>query len=182
MEEARESRGGQRGEGVILTRCGTVRRFCPHQLLHYYQYVPLDCASGSVSGTKPCVAFHKRGKEKGRGNDVGPTCQRQQPNCGAFSVSIYCFITTSPRHHLQPSTLELVTSFNFNPSRQLHPSSTWILLSNFIPRRCQLQPWSPFKFQTLSLCYFLPFSLMVAVCLVLLLLDELLTKIIIHSQ
>jgi hypothetical protein len=31
--------------------------------------------------------------------------------------------------------LELVASFNFNPSRQLHPSSTSILLANFIPRR-----------------------------------------------
>jgi hypothetical protein len=37
------------GEGVILTRRGTVRCLCPHPLLHYCQYVPLDCASGSVS-------------------------------------------------------------------------------------------------------------------------------------
>jgi hypothetical protein len=81
---------------------------------------------------------------------------------------------------LQPSTLKLVASFNFNPSRQLHPSSTSILLANFIPRRRQLQPSSPFKFQTPSLCYFLPFSLMAVVCLMLLLPDELLTKIIIH--
>jgi hypothetical protein len=73
---------------------------------------------------------------KGRGNDVGPTCQRQ-PNCGAFSISIYFFITWL-RLHLQPSTL--VASFNFNPRRQLHPSSTSILLANFIPRRRQLQP------------------------------------------
>jgi hypothetical protein len=112
----------------------------------------LDCASGSLSGAKPRVAFHLGGKEKGRGNDVGPTCQQQQPNCDAFSISIHCFITTWPRRHLQPSTLELlVASFNFNPSRQLYPSSTSILLANFIPRRCQLQPSSP----TPSLCYFL---------------------------
>jgi hypothetical protein len=142
--------------------------------------MPLDCASGSVSGAKARVAFHLRGKEKGLGNDVGPTCQRQQPNCGAFSISIYCLITTWLRRHLQPSTLELFASFNFNPSRQLHPSSTSILNSNFIPHCCQLQPSSPFKFQTLSLCYFLPFSLMAAMCLMLLLLEELLTKIIIH--
>jgi hypothetical protein len=77
MEEAGESRGGRLGEGVILTRRGTVRRLCPHSLLHYCQYVPLDCASSSVSGTKPRVAFHFRGKEKGRGNYVRPTCQRQ---------------------------------------------------------------------------------------------------------
>jgi hypothetical protein len=165
----------------------------PHPLYHYSQYVPLDCASGSVSGAKPCIAFQLHGKEKGRGNDVGPTCQWQQPNCGAFSISIYCFITC-PRRHLQPSALELVISFNFNPRRQLHPSSTSILLANFIPR-CQLprhrqlqpsspfkfQTPSPFKFQTPSLCYFLPFSLMPAVCLMLLLPDELLTKIFIHS-
>jgi hypothetical protein len=135
MEEAGESRGGRLGEGVILTRRGTVRRLCPHPLLYYYQYVPLDCASGSVSGAKPHVAFHLHGKEKGRGNDVGPTCQWQQPNCDAFSISIYCFITTWPRRHLQPSTLDLIASFNFNPSRQLHPSSTSILLANFIPCR-----------------------------------------------
>jgi hypothetical protein len=147
--------GGQLGEGVILTRRGTVRRLYPHPLLHYCQYAPLDCASGSVSGAKPHDAFHLGGKEKGRVNDVGPTCQRQQPNCGAFSISIYCFITTWPRRHLQLSTLELVASFNFNPSHQLHPSSTSILLPNFIPRRRQLQPLSPFKFQTPSLCYFL---------------------------
>jgi hypothetical protein len=84
--------------------------------------------------------------------------------------------------NLQPSS-SMPHSFNFNPSRQLHPSSTSILLANFIPHRRQLQPSSPFKFQTPSLCYFLPFSLMAAaVCLMLLLLpDELLTKMIIHS-
>jgi hypothetical protein len=125
-----------------LTRHGTVTRLCPHPLLHYCQYVPLNCALVSVSGAKPRIAFHLRWKEKGWGNDVGPTCQRQQPNCDAFSISIYCFITTWPRRHLQPSALELVASFNFNPSRQLHPSSTSILLANssivaanFNPRR-----------------------------------------------
>jgi hypothetical protein len=102
-----------------LTRRRTVRRLCPHPLLHYCQYVPLDCAPGSVSGAKLRVAFHLRVKEKGRGNDVGPTCQRQQPNCGAFSTSIYCFITTWPRRHLQPSTL--FSSFNFNPCRHSIP-------------------------------------------------------------
>jgi hypothetical protein len=67
--------GGRLREGVILTRRGTVRRLYPHPLLHYCQYVPLDCASGSVSDAKPCVSFHLGGKEKGWGNDVGPTCQ-----------------------------------------------------------------------------------------------------------
>jgi hypothetical protein len=83
--------------------------------------------------------------------------------------------------------LELVASFNFNPRCQLHPSSTSNLLANFIPHR-QLQPSSPptstldaFQIANPVLCYFLPFSLMPAVCLMLLLPDELLTKIIIHS-
>jgi hypothetical protein len=125
-----------------LTRCGTVRHLCPHPLLHYCQYVPLDCALGSISGAKPRVAFHLCGKEKGQGNDVGPTCQRQQPNCGAFSISIYCFSITWPRRHLQPSTLELITSFKFNPSRQLHPlqlqsslPTSSLVAANFNPRR-----------------------------------------------
>jgi hypothetical protein len=161
------------GEGVISTRRGTVRRLCPHPLLYYCQYVPLDCASGSTSGVKPRVAFHLRGKEKGWGNDVRPTCQRQQPNCGAFSISIYYFITTWPRRHLQPSTLELVASL-----LQLQSSSPTSSLFNFNPP-CQLHPSSP---QTSSLVaiqipnpvavLFSPFSLMAAaVCLMLLLPD-----------
>jgi hypothetical protein len=52
MKETGENRGGRLGEGVILTRRGTVRHLYPHPLLHYCQYVPLDCASGSVSGAK----------------------------------------------------------------------------------------------------------------------------------
>jgi hypothetical protein len=90
-------------------------------------------------------------------NDVGPTCQRQQPNCGAFSLSIYCVITTWPRRHLQPSTLELVALL-----LQLQSSSPNSYLFNFSPP-CQLHPLSPptstlvaIKFQTPSLCYFLP--------------------------
>jgi hypothetical protein len=126
MEEVGERRGGRLGEGVILTRRGTVRRLCPHPLLHYCQYVPLDCASGSISGAKPRISFHLRGKEKGRGNDVGPTCQRQQPNCGAFSISIYCFITTWP-----------TPSSTFNPrARRLTPATS-ILITNFIPLQLQ---------------------------------------------
>jgi hypothetical protein len=56
------------------------------------------------------------------------------------------------------------------------------LVANFNPRHLQLQPSSPFNFQTSSLFYFLPFSLMPEGCLMLLLLpDELVTQIIIHS-
>jgi hypothetical protein len=145
--------------------------------------VPLDCASGSISGVKPRVSFHLREKEKGRGNDVEPTCQRQQPNCSAFSISIYCFITTWPRLHLQPSTLELVASL-----LQLQSSSPTSYLFNFNPP-CQLHPLSPPTSTAVTIqipnpvaVLFPPFSLMtVAVCLMLLLPDELLTKIIIHS-
>jgi hypothetical protein len=140
MDEAGESRGGRLGEGVILTRRGTIRRLCTHPLLHYCQYMPLDCASGFVSGANPCVAFQLRGKEKGWGNDVGPTCQRPQPNCSAFLISIYYFITTWPRCHLQPSTL--VVSIKFNPRRQFIPlqlqsslPTSSLVASNFNPRR-----------------------------------------------
>jgi hypothetical protein len=88
--------------------------------------------------------------------------------------------------------------FNLQPSS---PSSTSILIANFIPRhlqlqsslptsslvanfnpcRLQLQPSSPFNFQTPSLFYFLHISLMPAVCLLQLLPNELVTQIIIHS-
>jgi hypothetical protein len=137
--------------------------------------VPLDCASGSISGAKPRVAFHLSGKDKGRGNDVGPTYQWQQPNCDAFSISIYYFIMTLSRHHFQPSTLELVASL-----LQLQCSLPTSSLLNFNPP-CQLHP-SSLPTSTLVAVLFPPFSLMVAtVCLMLLLPDELLTKIIINS-
>jgi hypothetical protein len=82
-----------------------------------------------------------------------------------------------------PSTFNPLRLLQLQSSLPLHPSSTSILLANFIPHRRQLQPSSPFKFQTLLLCHFLPFSLLMpaVLCLMLLLLDELLTEIIIHS-
>jgi hypothetical protein len=81
------------------------------------------------------------------------------------------------------STFNPLRLLQLQSSSPLHPSSTSILLANFIPRRRQLQPSLPFKFHIPLLCYFLPFSLMMlaVLCLMLLLLDELLTKIIIHS-
>jgi hypothetical protein len=96
------------------------------------------------------------------------------------SIFICCFITW-PINLLQPSTL--LAFFNFIPRRQLHPSSpsTSSLVANFNPPRLQLQPSPPLNFQTQLLFYFLPFSLMSTVCLMLLLPDELVTKIIIHS-
>jgi hypothetical protein len=87
--------------------------------------------------------------------------------------------TFNPRaRHLLPLQSSSPTSslFNFIPSCQLHPSSptSTLTAANFNPRRLS-------NSKPPSLCYFLPFSLMLAVCLMLLLPDELLTKIIIHS-
>jgi hypothetical protein len=94
-----------------------------------------------------------------------------------FHLLFYYDVAEAPSSTFNPCRLLQLQS-----SSPLHPSSTSVLLANFIPRRRQLQPSSPFKFQTPSLCYFLPFSLMMPVaCLMLLLPDELLTKIIIHS-
>jgi hypothetical protein len=79
--------------------------------------------------------------------------------------------TFNPRaRRLAPSTSILVYLFNFNPLCQLHPSSlqTSTLIAIQIPNPIDV--------------LFPPFSLMAAVvCLMLLLPDELLTKIIIHS-
>jgi hypothetical protein len=79
-----------------------------------------------------------------------------------------------------PSSTSILVA-NFIPLQQKSSLPTSSLVANFNPHRLQLQPSSPFNFQTPSLCYFLPFSLMPAVCLMLLLPDELVTKIIIHS-
>jgi hypothetical protein len=88
-----------------------------------------------------------------------------------------------------PSTSILIAKFIPLQLQSFLPTSS--LVANFNPSRRQLQPSLPFKFQTPSpfklqtpsLYDLLPFSLMPAVCLMLLLLlpDELLTKIIIHS-
>jgi hypothetical protein len=85
-----------------------------------------------------------------------------------------------PSSSSPPSTSILLTNFipfqlqSSFPTSSSSPTST-LVAANFNPRRRQLQP--P------SLCYFLPFSLMPAMCLMLLLLlpNELLAKIIIHS-
>jgi hypothetical protein len=151
MEEAGESRGERLGEGVILTRCGTVRRLCPHPLLHYCNYVPLNCALGSISGAKPCVTFQLRRKEKGQGNDVGTTCQRQQPNCGAFSIPLIVLLLHGRgaifnlQPSLPPSTSILFTTSslsNFNPPCQLHPlslpTSTLVVFQFLNPNHCAM--------------------------------------------
>jgi hypothetical protein len=87
--------------------------------------------------------------------------------------------------NLQPSSPSSTSMLvaNFIPRRLQLQSSlpTSSLIANFNPCRLQLQPSSLFNFQTPSLFYFLPISLMPEVCLMLLLLDELVTQIIIHS-
>jgi hypothetical protein len=72
-----------------------------------------------------------------------------------FHLLFYYDMVEAPSSTFNPRDRHLARSFNFNPSCQLHPSSTSILLANFIRRRRQLQPSSPFKFQTPSLCHFL---------------------------
>jgi hypothetical protein len=120
---------GKAGEGdwrgSYIDKTWNRQGLYPHPLLHYCQYVPLDCASGSVSGAKPHVAFHLRGKEKGRGNDVGPTCQQQQPNCVPFQFPFIILL----RHGRG-------AIFNLQPSSS-SPLSTSILVANFIPLQLQ---------------------------------------------
>jgi hypothetical protein len=84
------------GKGVILTRREPSGASAPT----HYSITASTCHSiahqapfGAQNRPKPRVAFQLRGKEKGWGNDAGPTCQQQQTNCVAFSISIYCFIT-----------------------------------------------------------------------------------------
>jgi hypothetical protein len=72
-----------------------------------------------------------------------------------FHLLFYYDMAEAPSSTFNPRARRLARSFNFNPRRQLHPSSTSVLLANFIPHYRQLQPSSPFKFQTPSLCYFI---------------------------
>jgi hypothetical protein len=121
MEEAGESRGGRLGEGVILTRRGTDKRLCPHPLLHYFQYVPPDCALGSVSGAKLCVTFQLREKEKGQGYDVGPTCQRQQL-CKLRRLFNFHFLFYYDMAEAPSSTFNPLRLLQLQSSSPLHPS------------------------------------------------------------
>jgi hypothetical protein len=136
MEEAGE------GRGVILTRCKTVRRLFPHPLLHYSQYVPLNCASGSVSGTKPSkttcrLSITREGEEAGvmmSGSLVSSSSQTAVP----FQLS---FVVLHAR----------AAFFNFNPRclLQHQPSSpTSFLVANFNP--CRLSISKPCHFSISS--------------------------------
>jgi hypothetical protein len=149
MEEVVESRG-RKGSYIDKTRNRQAPLPPPTAPLVPLQRLGLHFGCKTVQNhTSP---FNYAGRWRGRGNDVGATRQGQQPNCGAFLISIYCFRWSS-RLFLFPNPV----AFNFNPRRLSIPTS------------------SSFNFQTPSLFYFLPFSLMVAVCLMLLLPDDLIT-------
>jgi hypothetical protein len=108
-----------------LIRCRTVRRLCPHPLLHYFQYMPLDCASGSVSGAKPCVTFQLHGKEKGGAMMSDPRVNGSSQTAAPFQFPFIVLL----RHGRG-------AIFNLQPS-SLSPPSTSILVANFIPLQLQ---------------------------------------------
>jgi hypothetical protein len=129
MEEVGESRGRQ-GSYIDKTR----NRHTP--------LPPPTTPLPLVRATQLCIELRFRrktvqnhtspfiyaGRRRGRGNDVRHTRQRQQPNCDAFSISIYCF--TWPRRLLQLQPRHLL---------QLQSSSpTSSLIANFNPHRLQL--------------------------------------------
>jgi hypothetical protein len=120
MEEAGESRGGRLGEGVILTRCETASASAPTH------YSITASKSNSTAHWAPSWAqshaspFNYVGRRRGRAKMSGPLVNgSSHANYGAFSISIYYFITTWPRRHLQPSTL--FASINFNPCLHFIP-------------------------------------------------------------
>jgi hypothetical protein len=139
------------GRGVILTRREQSGTFAP---THY--------ASGSVSGAKPsknmCRLSITRGGEGAGAMVSDPLIRINSQTAEPFQ---FPYIVLDGR----------VAFFYF---QTLSPFS-------LNPRHLSISTLSPFNFQTLSLFYFLPFSLMAAVCLMLLLLDDLITHIIIHS-
>jgi hypothetical protein len=108
-----------------LTRRETVRRLCPHPLLHYCQYVPLDCASGSVSGAKHESPFNYTGRRRGGAMMSGPLVNGSSQTAAPFQ---FPFIVLS--RHFQGAI------FNLQPSSS-SPPSTSILVANFIPLQFQ---------------------------------------------
>jgi hypothetical protein len=67
-------------------------------------------------GAKPRVAFHLRGKEKGRGNDVGPLVNGSSQTVAPFQFSFMVLLQhgRGAIFNLQHSTL---VAANFNPRR-----------------------------------------------------------------
>jgi hypothetical protein len=152
--------------------------------------MPLDCTSGSISGAKPSKTTRRLSITR-EGEGEGVMMSDQLVNDSSQTAAPFQFPFIVLLHGR-------CAFFNLQPSS---PSSTSILVANFIPRRLQLQsllptstlvffnfnhcrqlqPSSPFNFQTSSLFCFLSFSLMGAVCLMQLLPDDFVTQIIIHS-
>jgi hypothetical protein len=133
MEEVGESRGG-RGSYIDKTQ----NRKAP--------LPPPATPLLPVRATRLCIRLHLNyagRRTKGRAMMSGPLVNSSSQTAAPVQFPFIFFITW-PRCHLQPSTL--VTSFNFNLRRQLHPSLTSVLLANFIPHHRQLQPSSPFNF------------------------------------
>jgi hypothetical protein len=131
------------GEGVILTRRGTVNASAPtqysitaskcHKILHRAPIRAQNCP-------KPRIAIQLREK-KGQGQWCRAHSWTTAANYGAFSISMFYYMTEA-----HSSTSTFVAFFSFNPRRQLDPSSpsTLILVANFIPHP-QLQPSSPLR-------------------------------------
>jgi hypothetical protein len=93
MEEAGESRGRQ-GSYIDKMQNGQAPLLPPTN-----QLLPVHATRLRIGLYVMCktiqnhaLPFNYAGR-RGRGIDIGPTHQQQQPNCVAFSISIYCLIT-----------------------------------------------------------------------------------------
>jgi hypothetical protein len=133
------------GRGVIFTRRGTVRCLRPHPPLDCFQYVPLNCTSGSVSGAKPskitCRLSITREGEGAGAMMSGPLISGSNQ---AATPLQFPFIVLHGRGAF----------FNLNPRRLLQLQSSLLtssLVTNFNPRHLRLQPSSP---STLTLVTF----------------------------
>jgi hypothetical protein len=120
-----ESRGGRLGEGVILTRRGTVRRLCPthysitarlcHSIAH-------RAPSRSRSHTSP---FTYVGRRRGGAMMSGPLVNGNSQTAAPFQFPFIVLL-----QHGRGAI------FNLQPSSS-SPPSTSILVTNFIPLQLQ---------------------------------------------
>jgi hypothetical protein len=187
MEEVDESRGSQ-GSYFDKTQNRHMPLLPPTTplLLVRATRLRIGLRFGRKTVQNHASPFNYTERRRGRGNDVGPTRQRQKQTTAPFQFPFIVLLhSRGAFFNLQPSSPSSTSILvaNFIPHRLQLQSSlpTSSFVANFSPRRLQLQPSSPFNFQTPSLFYFLPFSLMPAVCLMQLLPNELVTQIIIHS-
>jgi hypothetical protein len=187
MEEVDESRGSQ-GSYFDKTQNRHVPLLPPTTplLLVRATRLRIGLRFGRKTVQNHASPFNYTERRRGRGNDVGPTRQRQKQTTAPFQFPFIVLLhSRGAFFNLQPSSPSSTSILvaNFIPHRLQLQSSlpTSSFVANFSPRRLQLQPSSPFNFQTPSLFYLLPFSLMPAVCLMQLLPNELVTQIIIHS-